>query len=134
MPDTIHATDLETVISSGAEAERVRADYTNDADILDVSGSAALLSIALVNAESSRLPATEKEAVLNRVAGMGADWLTSRSLLIPGTAIQVHLMKEIDLLLVSTAWSVGGRTWWVADDGSLTGTTPSVPDDEAGQH
>ena len=43
-----------------------------------------------------------------------------------GTRISIHLLREVDLAVVSWAWGRGGATFWIGGAGELT---ESAPDD-----
>jgi len=128
--DSIHATDLEAQVASLHAGNRTRADYVHGDFVRTVHlvASARKLTVALVNSRVERLPVAERDALFTRIAKLGLDWLSTRSLLVPGTLLSVSLHREVDLELVSWSWGVGGAVFWVDELGGLTREAPRVDD------
>ena len=124
--ETMRATELEGEIGR-LHGGRTRADYTHGDFVRTVHHvpSSRMLTIALVNSGLESLPAVERDMRLDRVGKLGLDWLRARSLLVPATLVSVTLSREIDLKLVSWGWGVGGRAFWVDNNGSLTTERPA---------
>lgn len=131
--ETIRATELETAIASLHAGGHPRADYTHGTFVRTVHhvDSERMLTIALMNSGVDRLEVEERDALLERIAKLGIDWLRPRSLLVAGTLVSIALSREVDLKLVSWSWGTGGRAFWINESGELSTVPPPAPDDDA---
>ena len=130
--ETIRATELESAIASLFPAGCTRAEYTHGTFVRTVHlvGSERMLTIALTNSGVDRLEIEERDALLERIAKLGIDWLRARSLAVRGTLVSVSLNREVDLKLVSWGWGGGGRAFWIDERGELTTVPPPAVDDD----
>lgn len=116
----IDTADLEEVVGRMVLCGRVKATYAAGAWVRHSHGAERMLSVGIVNPRDR----DAAEAGLAGVAGAAAEWLAARGLAVAGTRISIHLLREVDLMLVSWAWGRGGATFWIDAAGELTASPP----------
>jgi hypothetical protein len=121
----IEAPDLATEIGTIVGRGKTHAHFTASEWVLESHGALCVLAISVTNGDLHRRPPAEREALLSRIAEEGIAWLRRRGLAVEGTLVSVTLMREVDLRVVSWAWGVGGRAYWVDGTGALTSQRPS---------
>jgi hypothetical protein len=120
------ADEVARIVGSGT----VRASYGSGERLRESHGVARLVSIAVTNPDLAHRTSDDVDGVLARIAHAAAAWLRGRTLLVPGTLISIHLVREVDLVLVSWARGFGGRNFWIGDDGGPTLAAPPSSTDE----
>ena len=121
------ARDVSRIVGSG----HAHASYGADERLREIYGATHLISIGVINSNLGERDRGEIDRTFATIADAAAGWLRRRDVLIPGTLVSIHLVRETDLRLVSWSRSTGGCRFWIDADGRPTTMPPasSSPDE-----